>query len=459
MSRTGAGCSKPIGKGTYGIIIDGIDEGRAKTTDKAFEAFLDNIAHLCEKAPNTSFVLLGRTEILAECWLYLSYKEIPTGLVSIDAFGIQGAREYVDVFTDGLASSHTAEYVEVRDSILKLLRRAFGENPDGADESFLSFIGYPPVLDAIVTLLTKERNYHRIQKELEGQDANNVEINLLYRISSYILRREKEQKVLPSILEPLIDGMPGQIKDRIKGQVFSDLEQCTRLVAYTLGRQSELRSISEPPINEKYEAALVSWLPEHPFLSGRHFRNAVFESVALAMLIASQDPELVRLALEYIDSNRQNYHLIYFLDQSASDKNIPITCLRAIIGSSMEFRSTTTSIEIHVDGSRADDLDAGGFRSDGVETEIEIHLDNDREQSKTYFFRSKLGGVTTVALGRRLSTAYVDLPIEVTLAGSQDVELTAPVEISALRVVIATPTLILRHAMPSAADDYVLLEA
>jgi hypothetical protein len=125
----------------------------------------------------------------------------------------------------------------------------------------------------------------------------------------------------------------------------------------------------------------------------------------------------------------------------------------------MEFRSTTTSIEIHVDGSRADDLDAGGFRSDGVETEIEILLDNDREQSKTYFFRSKLGGVTTVALGRRLSTAYVDLPIEVTLAGSQDVELTAPVEISALRVVIATPTLILRHAMPSAADDYVLLEA
>src|SRR6266481_3228467 len=111
--------------------------------------------------------------------------------------------------------------------------------------------------------------------------------------SSYILRREKDHKVLPAILEPLIDGMPAQIKERIKGQVFNDLEQCTRLVAYTLGRQLALQCISEPPINEKYEAALVSWLPEHPFLSGRLFRNAVFESVALAMLIASKDPELV----------------------------------------------------------------------------------------------------------------------------------------------------------------------
>ncbi|MGD0776208.1 MAG: hypothetical protein ABSC05_25610, partial [Candidatus Solibacter sp.] len=237
-----------------------------------------------------------------------------------------------------------------------------------------------------------------------------------------------------------------------------DLEQCNRLVAYTLGRQLTLHCILEPPINERYEAALVSWLPEHPFLSGRHFRNAVFESIALARLIASKDPGLAQLALEYVDLNKHNYHLIYFLDQIASESDVPITCLSAVIGSAMEFRSTTTSIEIHVDGPPADDLEARVSPNSAIETEIEIISGSDREKSKTYVFRSRLGDVTSVTLGRRLSTTYVDLPVEVILAGTYDVELVAPVEVTAARITVATPTLILRHAT-SAADDHVLLEA
>ena len=51
-----------IAQGAFGVIVDGIDEGRSKTTEKAFEAFLDDIARLCRNAPATSFVLLGRTQ-------------------------------------------------------------------------------------------------------------------------------------------------------------------------------------------------------------------------------------------------------------------------------------------------------------------------------------------------------------------------------------------------------------
>lgn len=68
-----------ISQGSFGVVIDGIDEGRSKTTEKGFEAFLDDVARLCQGSSSTSFVLLGRTQTLEESWLYLTEKGISTG--------------------------------------------------------------------------------------------------------------------------------------------------------------------------------------------------------------------------------------------------------------------------------------------------------------------------------------------------------------------------------------------
>ena len=107
--------------GTYGVIIDGIDEARSKTTDKAFEAFLDDVARLCSGATTTSFVLLGRTQTLEECWDYLTTKGTSVGLVTIDPFDLDSARNYIDVFTGAAAAGPTNEYVGIRDGILSRL--------------------------------------------------------------------------------------------------------------------------------------------------------------------------------------------------------------------------------------------------------------------------------------------------------------------------------------------------
>jgi hypothetical protein len=149
-----------IAFGEYGVIIDGIDEGRSKTTEQAFQAFLDDIARLCKDAISPSFVLLGRTQILEECWLYLTEKQISTGLLTIDPFDLNQARSYIDNFTDGLKSPQATQYKETRDLISAKLSTAFSAADAAPGGNFLSFIGYPPVLDAIVTLLDQERNYH-----------------------------------------------------------------------------------------------------------------------------------------------------------------------------------------------------------------------------------------------------------------------------------------------------------
>jgi hypothetical protein len=446
-----------LGKGTFGVIIDGIDEGRSKTTEKAFEAFLDDIVRLCPDSKNTTFVLLGRTQILEECWLYLTGKGATTGLVSISPFDLDRARKYIDVFTEGMKSTQVDQYIEVRENILSRLGSAFGASSASADENFLSFIGYPPVLDAIVTLLTEEKNYHRVLGDLEETALNDVETNLLWRIGHYILRREKEEKVLPNIVRPLVSGMPAQ--DAIVGRVFEPEEQSLRLISYCLGRQITLNQIEEPLINEKYEAQLVSWLHEHPFINGRQFRNAVFESMILAILIASGNPLSEELVLEYTSTHKFNYHLVYLLDIVAPSKNVPLPFLHILLGSALEFRSTTTSIEMRVDGVEPDRSQFTSGQSSIVETEIEIIMSKEKGKSKSFTFQSVLGDTPSVRLGNRLSTISVSLPREVILSGQQELELTAPVEIYAAKIVLSSPAMVLKHPTPATDDDHVLLEA
>jgi hypothetical protein len=444
-----------IGKGGYGVIIDGIDEGRSKTTERAFEAFLDDIVHLCKCPANTSFVMLGRTQILEDCWIYLTEKGLSTGLITILPFGADSAREYIDAFTGGLESPHAMEYEKVRDSILDMLGAAFG---DAANEDFLSFIGYPPVLDAIVTLLSEEPNYHRLQKEMQSSDTNDVEIKLLNRIAQYILRREKELKVVPNIVKPLIADMPEPNKEGIIAGVFEADEQYMRLISYCLDRPLTLEVISEQPVNEKYEEQLLSWLPEHPFISGHQFRNAVFESVALATLIASRDPCGVQLILEYVASHKYNYHLIYLLSTISPDGFVPINCLHVLLGSALEFRSTNASVELCVDGPDADEMLSGTPTNDSVETEIEILLGKERDKPRSFVFHSNLEGTEPVDLGHRLSGTYVSLPCDVLFSGAQELEFTAPVEVSASRMILQSTGLTIRRSPQGPKDQQVLLQ-
>jgi len=301
-----------IGSGTFGIIVDGIDEGRSKTTEKAFEAFLDDMAKLCKNAQTTSFVLLGRNQALEDCWLYLEDKGVSTGLVTILPFDLDGARRYIDAFSDGAQSAHPEEYVEVRDMILDRLSAAFKTSAE-KDRSFMSFIGYPPVLDAIVTLLREEQNYHKLKGQLSSSDADDVEVQLLQRIATYICRREKEDKVVPNIITQIVAELPEEESNAIKERIFELEEQCRRLVSYCLGKQLGLSRIGVPLLDERYEAQLATFLPEHPFVSGRDFRNAVFEAVALSVLILSAEADAIQLALEYSSRHKHNYHLIYLV--------------------------------------------------------------------------------------------------------------------------------------------------
>jgi len=439
-----------ISKGSYGVIIDGVDEGRSKTNEGAFDAFLDDVARLCKNASSPTFVLLGRTQILDTCWLYFIDKGIKTGLLTIAPFDLEQARAYVDRFTGGLESDHQDQYRSVRDLILEKLSGAFGAHVSENDQTFLSFIGYPPVLDAIVTLLSQEKNYHKLAERLTGPEIRDVEIGLLDRIAGYLLEREKSQKVVPNILNPLADDMPAEGRPQIIDRVFDKREQCLRLISYCLGRQVALGVIGIPHLDEKYEGRLCSFLLEHPFILGRRFQNAVFEAYAIATLILSLEPADVDLALEYVDRHKYNYHLVYLLSTLGADRQIPIKATRLILGSALEFRTRTASVEVEIE---ADDSGLGeGEFAEQVDIDIDVTMGSEKGQSRSFAFHSHLIGIESVNLGPRLSSTFVSLPCEVVLSSSEELEFTTPSLVSAKKIVLQSRALTLR-SRPGLSDD------
>ena len=445
-----------LANGSHGIIIDGIDEGRSKTTEKGFEAFLDDVAELSQSSKSVTFLLLGRTQILEDCWVYLNEKGVSTGLLTISPFSLESAREYINLFTEGVDSRHVNQYAEARDFIIDKLAKAF--NSEAHETEFMSFMGYPPVLDAISTLLIEERNYHKLLENIKNTEGNNVEVTLLYRISTYILDREREEKALPNIIIPLLDGVPSEIRTPIIKNAYSQEEQCIRLIAHCLGKPLKLATISDNTLNDKYEDALPTWLQEHPFLKGREFRNAVFEAVVLATLMAGRSFSNHDLVKEYTSSHKYSYHLVYMLDKVMRDTPIPFDFIGELIAAAMEFRSVHSIVELHLLGPNYKELEESEWESVDITVDIEVRLGQDRRLLREFQFFSEIEPQKTIRLKSHLGGTFISLPCRLVLGGDE-IELIAPVEISASEINIEAKTIVLRRLPSDDAEREIILEA
>lgn len=431
-----------LSDGSFGIIVDGIDEGRSKTTEKAFEAFLDNLAALCRSSQRPVFIVLGRTVIMDDCWTYLSDSAVNTALVTIDPFSVEAAKRYIDVFSLGLESTHATEYCEVRDNIIEKLGAAFSTNNKKGNATFLAFMGYPPVLDSIVTLLQEEKNYYKLTQALEDTEDRDMEASLLLRIATYILERERSEKVIPNVVQPLVAGTPSSIAEPVLADAFNSYEQCARLIAYCLKRPIAINAIADQSLNERYEEQLTNWIPEHPFLVERSFRNAVFEALALATLMTSDQQAHQDLVAEYAASSKSSYHLVYMLDAMSSGEELDQQYIKSLVDAGMEFRSVHSSVEIRIGGSSWEESDDETAES-LLDISIELLLGAESE-AKAFSFRSSVSAATVLTLGPRLAGAFITVPCELSIQGDAEIELVAPVAVSARRLRFEAPALVLR---------------
>jgi hypothetical protein len=452
-----AGILGGLRSGSYGVIIDGIDEGRSKVNEPAFNAFLDDLIKLSTGSQKTAFVLLGRTQALFDSWFYLLDRGVSTGLASIDPFSRENAVEYIDTFADPPSGGQRAQYESARDLILAKLEGAFS----GQAANYLSFIGYPPVLDAIATLLHEEKNYYKFSEDIQKSGHNEVETTLLYKISAYLLDREKLDKVIPNVVDALIREFPTHVQEGIRYRAYDLREQAARLLAYCQTRPYSLEVIPQAGLNLQYEDQVGTFLADHPFLLGgsREFRNAVFEAVCLAVVIAGGTAEELGLVRSYTANRRSNLYLIQMLDQVAARVVVPSALIDVIIGAALEYRSTGSRAEVTIEPTgivRA--KDASSQSPVEVEVLIEIVPLNSEAGEHRFVFTSTLSDAAPLSLGSRLSACFVEVPGDLVLSGGEEIELVAPVELSARCIEIRGARLVVK-AQPKIADNQVDLEA
>ena len=430
-------------KGTHGIIIDGIDEGRSKTTEQGFEAFLDDLIQRSKGSTSTAIVVFGRSQILLSTWFYLEDSGADVGMVQIDQFTLEQAKEYIDSSVTG-ASVGRQEYKQARDEVLAKLSDAFSPSTpkDKQDEDvFLSFIGYPPVLDAIATLLRKERNYHRIQQTLSGGKEDRLKTGLLICISDYLLDREHKEKALPNFIEQIADTVGGPQGQILRKSLYDREEQCARILSRALNRPFSRQVIEDNALNEQYESTAGEWCKEHPFLDDERVRNVVFAAFAVTRCALSTVREYRDLAHDYAVANRPTYHLLYILAEFAKSRDIDARCFNMLIQSCSEFMGINADILIDIDGSSWEESD--GEQDTGAELTIAIEFP-EKHQSHTFMLKGTIGA-EPILLGPYLVNTSATLPCEVDLSGTPALETIGNCSISARRVHINTPDLILRN--------------
>lgn len=441
---------KGLQEGTHGIIIDGIDEGRSKATEQGFEAFLDDLIKLSKGSTSTAIIIFGRSQVLLNTWCYFADHDVDVAMVQIDPFNSSQAKEYIDSQVIEKADGYQRNYEKARDGILAELGGVFLTAKDGNQkDAFLSFIGYPPVLDAIVTLLLKERNYHRIQQNLNRGSEDQLKAGLLINISNYLLKREYREKALPNFIRTLADNVGGSRGERLKQSLYRDEEQCARVLSQALGRPFIKQIIDDNALNEQYEKSASQWSEEHPFLDDGCMRNAVFAAFAVARCSLSSVPEYQDLAYIYIEKYKPTYHLLYFLSELTKNREIDTRLFNMLIQSCSEFLSFDADISIDIDGNSWED----DCNEQHMDADLTIKIEFIKKQERTFTFKGRTANTEMVSLGPCLINTKVTLPCDVSLSGASAIEIIGCCSIVARNVHIESPDLILRDIVRRKQDD------
>ena len=423
--------------GTSAVLIDGLDEARSKTSTLGFEAFLDDLIQRSKASPATAVVVFGRGQVLLDAWCHLGDNGASVGMLHLDPFGLEHARIYIDKKMTTRQSGQEAMYQRARDEILERLGVALGRSSPGSRDSdglFLSFIGYPPVLDAICTLLSGESNYHKTLQALDDTMIADVEMSLLMQICEHLLTRDHKEKALPNFIDPIAREAGGDLGDELRATLYKEDEQCARVLARSLGRNFSHRIVQDDALHERYEDSVAGWFSDHPFWNEeeKKFRNVVFAALAVARCAVSVIAEFRELAHDYSMANQPSYHLLYFLREKAADVELDARFFSPLIEACGDLAGMGAEFSGSIDGVAWDE-----FEEDedlGVELELRLRFPS-TEKEKIFGVKGRIHG-NTIPVGPRLVNTAVTVPSDIVLFGRPTLEIRGECSVSARRVTV-----------------------
>lgn len=436
--------------GNVAVLIDGLDEGRLKVTQRAFTDFLEGVAgayaarHVGTHALPT--MIFGRTAAIEEAWRVLR-DHVKVAVLKI---GYYQRKEQIELA--GLM-------IKDKDKIEKEKRRTVrGHNASSSDHAEGSctspqleaatellkqighktandsrFAGYAPVIDAVATRVFGEDNpYANItQKIQKGQHP--ITLN---DIVTDILKRE-QNKLKEAIRDAFKDPLKGTLHEAFK-ELYSPHEQIQRLIARVYGVDAPPPpNWMTPKQSETYSDALVAWVPEHPFLGeGQKGATAVFDAVIRAEALRDKKAGAKALDRERDPSTTANSFLAdFYADRTELGAEIPADHI-GVVYSSLRAGLSAEGGARDTASLRVEELEdpTGDEDYDSLYRDVEIVIVRGAFWRRALTFRAYQG---TVHLGAHVEDVNIVAPFaEVVIGGKEDLTLTSPVIIECKKLTV-----------------------
>jgi hypothetical protein len=286
------GVADQIAGGTYGVVMDALDEGYSLARSDNFEAFVIDLAKqlaVMEAAPG-SVVACGRTDTVELVELLLAAADIQPCVFTLDFFDAADARQFIDVHLDQIGHSPHRQYRQpfeaARDALFERVHAAIATDEEGSGIDATAFLGYAPVLIALAGYL-RVNNYQTLAADLShSKPSPNSGMGLwvfLAQIIEDLLEREQPK---------LVDHLPPSVTDTLSDQhvahLYSADEQCGRLLARATASPAPTVDLPSDVLPE-YERSVNETLGEHPFVGSgpQGFASVVFRDYVLAHALAT----------------------------------------------------------------------------------------------------------------------------------------------------------------------------
>lgn len=424
--------------GNTAMIIDGLDEGFQRTKTQGYYDFLDDVITL-SSTQGRSFILLGRTNAIGLAALHFESKGIPTITYQIEPFTIKQAEEFIDnnLKNEKGVDIFSKPYQELRNYIIESIGGFFKDRQDVKKSQYERFIGYAPVLLSIAEFLRKNKeNFQRVLSDFQKDKLRGN--TLILSIVEGIMRRDKEMKIQPQLIEEKLHGRSLTFQCMAREKAYSFDEQCARVLYRCLDRPYTLPVTGDERFDFEYSQGIERWIDEHPFLAEKKITNTVFEGYILARLISN--PLYRNVVDEYIQRQTGMSYMFFSIYQEMYKDNEFLdlsivsylyTSLKALDNKKKYYRLNFT-----YDEEDAEDL-AGATRN--CYLEFEGSEDSDLPN---YQFKVSINSKSRLQLHNFIGDVYIDVPINVEIS-SPHIVLSAPGYINCKNVEILTDEVVL----------------
>lgn len=417
------------------LFIDSLDEARMRVTKQSFMDFLQDIIAISDER-RIPIVLFGRSGVMDDVTLHLMEYEIHPAIFDIEYFDAERSEEFIEkYFFHLLENKKDGEAIKrkllldgtiFRNCISKIVKSL-----DGIPSSINnSFSGYSPVLQAIATfVLSETANFYKIDTEIE----NLLKRRILEKICRAVLEREQQK-----LKDQVVAVFP-----ELSGYDFYNISEQIKYLVATIQRKEpifETHSLQGDKL-ECYSNAVKDFLSQHPFLSGdgKTSANAVFDAAILSYAMKQGESFHSTLSEATINPLLAEFYFydsyIYNREEDCEYGNrykyvepehvVPIfNSISAQIGQGKK-------IELSIEAEDSDDT---------AKVIISCFSQEDIKDEVIEEFSIPHRG--RIVFHERVSNVYIDAPfLEVEIWADKDAELTAPIDIHALKISFLCETL------------------